>query len=254
MAEMEEIAVLIDNGVLTLGFNRPEKRNAITGAMYAELADQLNAAADNDEVGAVLIYGEGDDFTAGNDINDFLNNPPSGDNSNAPVWRFLIAIREFPKPIVASITGRAVGIGTTLLMHCDYVIAGRGTKLSMPFVNLGLVPEAASSYLLPIIMGHQRASELLLLGDVFSAEKAREYGLINEVVSDEESPVRGGEVAKQLADQPRNAIRQAKRLIKKAHSQAVAQTMVEEGKLFQEALVSDEARDAFMNFISKKGK
>lgn len=129
--------------------------------MYAELADQLNAAADNDEVGAVLIYGEGDDFTAGNDINDFLNNPPSGDNSNAPVWRFLIAIREFPKPIVASITGRAVGIGTTLLMHCDYVIAGRGTKLSMPFVNLGLVPEAASSYLLPIIMGHQRASELL---------------------------------------------------------------------------------------------
>lgn len=254
MAEMEEIAVLIDNGVLTLGFNRPEKRNAITGAMYAELADQLNAAADNDEVGAVLIYGEGDDFTAGNDINDFLNNPPSGDNSNAPVWRFLIAIREFPKPIVASITGRAVGIGTTLLMHCDYVIAGRGTKLSMPFVNLGLVPEAASSYLLPIIMGHQRASELLLLGDVFSAEKAREYGLINEVVSDEESPVRGGEVAKQLADQPRNAIREAKRLIKKAHSQSVAQTMVEEGKLFQEALVSDEARDAFMNFISKKGK
>ena len=252
MAEMAEIAVLIDNGVLTLGFNRPEKRNAITGEMYAELADQLNAAADNDEVGAVLIYGEGDDFTAGNDINDFLNNPPSGDD--APVWRFLIAIREFPKPIVASITGRAVGIGTTLLMHCDYVIAGRGTKLSMPFVNLGLVPEAASSYLLPIIMGHQRASELLLLGDVFSAEKGREYGLINEVVADEESPVRGGEIAKQLADQPRNAIREAKRLIKKAHSQPVVQTMIEESKLFQEALVSDEARDAFMNFTSKKGK
>jgi enoyl-CoA hydratase/carnithine racemase len=252
MAEMEEIAVNIDNGVLALGFNRPDKRNAITGEMYAELADQLNAAVDNDEVGAVLIYGEGDDFTAGNDINDFLNNPPTVDN--APVWRFLIAIREFPKPLVASITGRAVGIGTTLLLHCDYVIAGKGTKLSMPFVNLGLVPEAASSYLLPLIMGHQRASELLLLGDVFSAEKAREYGLVNEVVSDEESPVRGGEVAKQLADQPRNAIRQAKRLIKSAHSQAVAQTMVEEGKLFQEALVSDEARDAFMNFISKKGK
>ena len=127
---MEEIAVHLDNGVLALGFNRPDKRNAITGEMYAELADQLNAAADNDEVGAVLIYGEGDDFTAGNDINDFLNNSPSDDN--APVWRFLIAIREFPKPLVASITGRAVGIGTTLLMHCDYVIAGNGTKLSMP--------------------------------------------------------------------------------------------------------------------------
>lgn len=249
---MDEISVRIADGVLALGFNRPEKRNAITGQMYAELAEQLNGAKDNDLIGSVLIYGEGDDFTAGNDINDFLNNPPS--DENAPVWQFLIAIRDFPKPVVAAITGRAVGVGATLLMHCDYVVAGSGTKLSMPFVNLGLLPEAASSYLLPLIMGHQRASELLLLGDVFSADKGREYGLINEVVTDVQCPIRGGEVAKQLADQPRNAIREAKRLIKKAHTQAVAQTMIEEGKLFQEAVNSDEVRNAFMNFIAKKGK
>lgn len=247
-----DIAISRDQGVLALGLNRPQKLNAITREMYATLAREINGANGDDEIGSVLIYGEGDDFTSGNDLNDFLEHPPTGDES--PVWHFLTAIRDFSKPLVAAISGRAVGVGVTMLFHCDYVIAGRNSKLSMPFVNLGLVPEAGSSYLLPLIAGHQRAAEMFMLGEVFSAQRGYEAGFINEVVDEEEVAVRAGERAKHLADQPRTAIRETKRLLRQDHKEQLTAVMAEEAKLFTAALASDEAREAFKKFLMKRGK
>lgn len=247
-----DIAISRDQGVLALGLNRPQKLNAITREMYATLAREINGANGDDEIGSVLIYGEGDDFTSGNDLNDFLEHPPTGDES--PVWHFLTAIRDFSKPLLAAISGRAVGVGVTMLFHCDYVIAGRNSKLSMPFVNLGLVPEAGSSYLLPSIAGHQRAAEMFMLGEVFSAQRGYEAGFINEVVDEEEVAVRAGERAKHLADQPRTAIRETKRLLRQDHKEQLTAVMAEEAKLFTAALASDEAREAFMKFLMKRGK
>ncbi|MBM3703806.1 MAG: enoyl-CoA hydratase [Actinobacteria bacterium] len=247
-----DISISRDQGVLALGLNRPQKLNSITREMYATLAREINGANGDDEIGSVLIYGEGDDFTSGNDLNDFLEHPPTGDES--PVWHFLTAIRDFSKPLVAAISGRAVGVGVTMLFHCDYVIAGRNSKLSMPFVNLGLVPEAGSSYLLPLIAGHQRAAEMFMLGEVFSAQRGYEAGFINEVVDEEEVAVRAGERAKHLADQPRTAIRETKRLLRQDHKEQLTAVMAEEARLFTAALASDEAREAFMKFLMKRGK
>jgi len=247
-----DIAISRDQGVLALGLNRPQKINAITREMYATLAREINGANGDDEIGSVLIYGEGDDFTSGNDLNDFLEHPPTGDE--APVWHFLTAIRDFSKPLVAAISGRAVGVGVTMLFHCDYVIAGRNSKLSMPFVNLGLVPEAGSSYLLPLIAGHHRAAEMFMLGEVFNAQRGYDAGFINEVVEEEEVAVRAGERAKHLADQPRTAIRETKRLLRQDHKEQLTAVMAEEAKLFTAALASDEAREAFMKFLMKRGK
>ncbi len=247
-----DIAISRDQGVLALGLNRPQKINAITREMYAILAREINDANVDDEIGSVLIYGEGDDFTSGNDLNDFLEHPPTGDES--PVWHFLTALRDFSKPLVAAISGRAVGVGVTMLFHCDYVIAGKNSKLSMPFVNLGLVPEAGSSYLLPLIAGHHRAAEMFMLGEVFSAQRGYESGFINEVVAEEEVAVRAGERAKHLADQPRTAIRETKRLLRQDHKEHLTSVMAEEARLFTAALQSDEAREAFMKFLMKKSK
>lgn len=247
-----DISISKDQGVLALGLNRPSKLNAITREMYATLAREINGANGDEEIGSVLIYGEGEDFTSGNDVNDFLEHPPTGDDS--PVWHFLTALRDFPKPLVAAISGRAVGVGVTMLFHCDYVIASKNTRLSMPFVNLGLVPEAGSSYLLPLIAGHHRAAEMFMLGEVFSAQRGYEAGFINEVVEEEEVAVRAGERAKYLADQPRTAIRETKRLLREAHKAQLTAVMSEEARLFTEALGSDETRQAFMNFLMRKGK
>jgi len=250
--EVMDIIVTKDQGVLSLGFNRPTKKNALTRQMYSILAEEISSANSDDEIGAVLIYGEGNDFTSGNDVNDFLEHPPTGNES--PVWHFLTAIRDFTKPLVAAVSGRAVGVGTTMLFHCDYVIAGEGSKFSMPFVNLGLVPEAGSSYLLPLIAGHHRAAELFMFGEACSAQRGYEVGFVNEVVSDEELAIRAGERAKQLADQPRTAMRETKRLLRHSHQKQLAAVMDEEAKLFTAALESDEAREAFMNFLMKKSK
>lgn len=248
----EDIVVTRDQGVLALGLNRPNKLNAITREMYAILAREIDGANNDDEIGSVLIYGEGADFTSGNDLNDFLEHPPTGPQS--PVWHFLTAIRDFSKPLVAAITGRAVGVGITMLFHCDFVVAGKNSKLSMPFVNLGLVPEAGSSYLLPLIAGHHRAAEMFMLGEVFSAERGYEAGFINEIVEDESVAAQAGERAKQLADQPRTAIRETKRLLRESHQKNLIAVMEEESRLFTAALHSDEAREAFMKFLMKKGK
>ncbi|MEK9968798.1 MAG: enoyl-CoA hydratase, partial [Ferrovibrio sp.] len=179
---MTDILTAQADGILTITFNRPDKKNALTSAMYATLADTLEAAETDPGVRAILFAGNGGAFTAGNDLQDFLNNPPQGENS--PVFRFLRAISTTGKPLVAAVTGAAVGVGTTMLLHCDLVYVGAGAKLSLPFVNLALVPEAASSLLLPAMIGHHRAAELILLGEPFDADTAKAYGIANAIFPD----------------------------------------------------------------------
>ena len=234
--------------VLTVALDRAEKKNAITGAMYAAISNALNAARDDDAVRAVVLNGADGVFTAGNDLGDFLMDPPTGPDS--AVFQFLSAISTFPKPVVAAVEGPAVGIGTTVLLHCDFAYAAPSARFKMPFVDLGLVPEAASSLLVPRLAGHARACELLLLGRAFSAETAREVGLVNAVTDDPQSAAH--ETAAALARKPPEAVRLSKALIKGATADAVGETIVAEGRLFIERLASPEAQEAFSAFFEKR--
>jgi len=247
---MTEVLTSQDGAILTLKLNRPQKQNAITRDMYSSLVDGLKHASDDFGVRCAVITHEGSHFTAGNDLFDFLNAPPLEPGS--PVMNFLEQIHNFPKPLLAAVSGNAVGIGTTLLMHCDVVTASPTTRFSMPFVNLGLVPEAGSSILFPRLAGYQRAAQVFLTGDAFSADFAKEIGLIAEI---SETPLdRIYEIANQISAQPPNAVLQTKALLKSELHDKVSAVMRAEGELFQMALQSDEAREAFMNFLSKKGK
>ena len=247
---MAEVLSALDSSILTLSLNRPEKQNAITRDMYQFLADQLKEANGDFGVRAVLITHEGPHFTAGNDLFDFLNAPPLEPGS--PVMQFLEQIHTFSKPLLAAVAGNAVGIGTTMLMHCDVVVASPTTKFSMPFVNLGLVPEAGSSILFPRLAGYQRASQIFLTGEAFDVSFAKEIGLIAEI--SDQPREKALEFATKIASQPPNAIIQTKALIKSDMHDKVSAVMRAEGELFQMALQSDEAREAFMNFLAKKGK
>lgn len=247
---MAEVLSALDSSILTLSLNRPEKQNAITRDMYQFLADQLKEANGDFGVRAVLITHEGPHFTAGNDLFDFLNAPPLEPGS--PVMQFLEQIHTFSKPLLAAVAGNAVGIGTTMLMHCDVVVASPTTKFSMPFVNLGLVPEAGSSILFPRLAGYQRASQIFLTGEAFDSSYAKEIGLIAEI--SDQPREKALEFATKIASQPPNAIIQTKALIKSDMHDKVSAVMRAEGELFQMALQSDEAREAFMNFLAKKGK
>ncbi|NCV73979.1 MAG: enoyl-CoA hydratase [Actinobacteria bacterium] len=236
--------------ILRLTLNRPEKKNAITQEMYQSLADQINQAAGDFSIRAVVIDSNGDCFTSGNDINDFANNSPMGEGS--PVFSFLFAIHNFPKPLIAAVKGRAVGIGTTMLLHCDYVTANSDAKFSMPFVSLGLVAEAGSSYLFPKLVGHAKASEIFLTGRTFSADEALQMGVINRVGSDELALAM--EFATAVSEQPPNAVINTKALLKSASHEALNQVILAEGELFKMATESEEAQMAFMNFLAKKSK
>ncbi len=249
-AQMNEILSATANGVLTLTLNRPEKQNAITRAMYQFLATQISSAAGDFGIRALVIGSEGKHFTAGNDIGDFLNDPPLEENS--PVMQFLSAVHNFPKPIIAAVHGNAVGIGTTLLMHCDLVVAASDTNFSMPFVTLGLVPEFGSSYLFPKLVGHQRAAKVFLLGEPFDAKFALEVGLIAEI-SDTPNLI-ASRYATAISDQPPSAVIQTKALLKSGDHDAVTAVMRAEGELFKLALQSDEAQAAFMKFLANKTK
>ena len=209
---MSDILVHTEAGVTTITLNRVDKKNSITSAMYSTMADALAQAQADAAVRVVLLQGDVTIFSAGNDIGDFLNKPPAGEQS--PVFRFLHGIAAFPKPIVAAVCGPAVGIGTTMLLHCDLVYAGDNAAFSLPFVNLGLCPEAGSSYLLPRLMGHQRASEALLLGDPFTAETALEVGLINRIVPPAEVHALAHRQAQRLAAKPLASLIASKRLMK----------------------------------------
>ncbi len=247
---MDLVRAGCSDGVLRLEFNRPEKKNAINTAMYAALADALAAADTDDAVRVVLIHGQPGVFTSGNDLADFLADPPRDENS--AVFRFLRAISHFGKPIVAAVGGPAIGIGTTLLLHCDLVYAASGTRFALPFVSLALVPEAASSFLLPRLAGWARASELLLLGEPFSAEKALEIGLVNEVVAPEVLLATAMATAGKLAQKPPGALRATKALMKDGLITQVEQAMGREGKVFAGRLKSAEAKEAFSAFLEKR--
>jgi enoyl-CoA hydratase/carnithine racemase len=244
------IDVHTEGGIATIAFARPDKKNAITAAMYAAMADGLAAAAADPAVRAVLITGSAECFTAGNDLQDFLANPPSGDDS--PVWRFLHGLAGFPKPVVAAPCGVAVGVGTTLLLHCDLVYAGDNARFSVPFAALGLCPEAASSLLMPAIAGWQRAAEKLLLGEPFGAEEAREMGVVNRVLPAAEAIGFARAQAAKLAALPPASLRETKRLMKGAMADAIPARMAEEGMVFGRMLRAPEAREAFTAFFEKR--
>ncbi len=239
-----------DAGVMTLTINRLPKKNSITAAMYSAMADALDAAKADIGVRAVVIQGHETIFSAGNDISDFLNHPPS--TMDAPVFRFLYGISSFPKPIVAAVCGPAVGIGTTLLLHCDLVYAGDNAAFSMPFVNLGLCPEAASSLLVPQLMGYQRAAEALLLGEPFMAETALEIGLINRIVPPTEANALARQQALKLAAKPLSSLIATKRLMKKSNAAVVSERIAEEAGTFGGMLSAPAAREAFSAFMEKR--
>lgn len=245
-----QIATDCSDGVLTVRIDRPEKKNALTAAMYAALADALCEADENPAVRVVLLTGSGGSFTSGNDLADFVQSPPSGEES--PVFRFLTAISRARKPLVAAVEGVAVGVGVTMLLHCDLVCAAADTLFQMPFVSLGLCPEAGSTLLLPRMAGHQRAAELLLLGEPFSAERAREVGIVNVVCSGEKLAETALAKARRLAAQPPAAIRLAKSLLKREYAAALTETIAEEGRCFAGMLRSPEAAEAFRAFLEKR--
>lgn len=245
-----EILTHVDAGVMTITLNRLERKNSITSVMYGAMADALESANHDAAVRAVVIQGHETIFSAGNDIGDFLNKPPSTPDS--PVFRFLRGISSFPKPIVAAVCGPAVGIGTTMLLHCDLVYAGDNAAFSMPFVNLGLCPEAASSFLVAQLMGYPRAAEALLLGEPFMVETALEMGLINRIVPPAEVNALAQRQALKLAAKPLSALIETKRLMKKGNAGMVAERMAEEGVSFGRMLQEPAAREAFSAFMEKR--
>ena len=247
---MKNILTENKDGILRIEIDRPDKKNALTAAMYQAMADAIHAAEADSTVRVVLIHGKADLFTAGNDLQDFLDNPPRDDNR--PVFQFLYGISQAQKPIVAAVAGPAVGIGTTMLLHCDLVYAAPNARLQLPFVNLGLVPEAGSSLLLPALIGYQRAAELLLLGEPFSAQKAKEMGLVTEVVAEDQLFDTAMAQAKKLAGKPAASLRLTKRLMKQGQMAAVAQRIRQESDHFGERLDSPEAKEAFSAFLEKR--
>ena len=244
----EHIVIRHEQRILKLQFNRPERKNAITLAMYSQLAEALNAAAQDAQVRVALITGTEGCFTSGNDLQDFL----AGGELNAenPVVHFLQALMNFPKPVVAAVSGAAVGIGTTLLLQCDLAYADETAKFQMPFVNLGLVPEFASSFLVPRLVGQVRAAELLLLGDSFGAHQAVEMGFINSI---EASPlVKARAQAERLAAQPPGAVRATKALLRQPLLSVSQSVMLNEFKGFGAGLAGPEFKEAATAFFEKR--
>ena len=242
------------NGVATIEIARPEKKNALTVAMYQAMAEALNAAREDAAVRAVLITGQPGIFTSGNDVEDFLTRPPGqgSDSMESPVFRFMRALLDCDKPVVAAVTGAAIGIGTTMLLHCDFVYVSDEARLAMPFVALGLVPEYASSLLVPQLMGHRRAAEKLLLGDPFTPEQAVECGIANAVLPAAEVVAHARRVALRFNALPPGAVREAKQLMRAPERERLLQTIRTEGEIFGRRLRSPEAMEAFQAFLQKR--
>lgn len=239
----------LDGAILTLRFNRADKKNAITAAMYASAANALNSADTDAAVRAVIITGAGDAFTAGNDLKDFAENPPKG--ADAPVFQFMDALASFKKPVIAAVNGVAVGIGTTLLLHCDLAYAVPTAKFALPFVNLALVPEFGSSLLLERFVGLRKAQELLMTGETFTAETALNLGLVGALVPAEELLATAKAKAALLAAKPPSALRQTKALIR-GDLDGVKARIAAEAKVFGDRLQSAELQEAVSAFFAKR--
>ncbi|MBD9563112.1 enoyl-CoA hydratase-related protein [Pseudomonas sp. PDM09] len=239
-----------ERGLLTLRINRPEKKNALTRAMYSQLAEGLRLTDSDPEINAVLITGSAECFTAGNDIFDFLQQPPS--NLDSPVFHFMLNLLECRKPVIAAVAGAAVGIGTTMLLHCDLVYVSTDARLRMPFVNLGLCPEFGSSLILPRMLGHAKAAELLLLGEGFSGEQAAAWGIATEALDSGEAVLaKAREMALRFESLPVEAVRISKQLMKAPDREQIRKVIEEEGALFTQRLRSPEAMMALTGFIKR---
>src|SRR5271169_2028383 len=245
----DAVVTTLTDGVLEIRLNRPEKKNALTRAMYDAMADAFAQVDADPTLRVALLTGTGDTFTSGNDIADFQARATSNRDSSAS--RFLPTISSMQKPLIAAVNGAAIGVGTTMLMHCDLIVAARSARFVMPFTSLGLVPEAASSLLFPRLLGHQRDAALLLLGEPLDAATAHEWGFVNRVVDDDALMETAREIAHRLASLPPQAVRLTKRLIRHGAGD-VAGRMEEELVLFRERLGSPEAAEAFKAFMEKR--
>lgn len=244
------VRLALTDGVFHLEMARPEKKNALTAAMYQAMAEALAGADADPAVRVILISGAGGNFTAGNDLADFLATPPM--DESAPVYRFIEGFSRLEKPFVAAVEGVAIGVGTTMLLHCDLVYAGSGARFALPFANLGLTPEASSSLLLPLCAGHARAAEMLMLGEAFSAQQAFDVGIVNAVLPDAQVFEHAFERCRKLTAQPAASLRLTKQLMKRAQSASISETMRVEADVFRQRLGSPEAKEAFAAFFEKR--
>ena len=249
----EHVLVERKGDVLAITLARPDRRNAITVAMYAALADAFESAAGDDSVRLITLRGQGQDFTAGNDLGDFMAELPR-DGSDIPVWRLLRALTKNQVPVVAAVHGNAVGIGTTMLFHCDFVIAEEGTRFLMPFVDLGLVPEAASSLILPRLAGRRRAARYLLLGEPFGPEEALDFGLVSHIAPAGQLDAIVDRVVEALRAKPTEALRLTQRLLRRGNTDELLERMELENGHFSERLTSTEVRDAISAFFAARAK
>jgi enoyl-CoA hydratase/carnithine racemase len=247
---MEEIVTEHTGSILRVQLNRPTKRNAMTSAMYLALASIFNEAANDENTRVILWHGAGDSFCAGNDIEDFLKNPPGPGES--PQARLMEALVNFDKPIVAAVHGAAIGGGTTMLTHCDFIYAAENTKFQMPFINLALVPEFGSSCSVPARIGHIRAAELILLGAPFDGKSAAEWGLVTEAVSDKDALPKAIETARKLAAKPAAALQASKKLMKQPFREQIKAAMKDENEEFSTQVRSPDAKEALTAFLEKR--
>ncbi len=247
---MDDIITEHSGSVLRVELNRPTKRNAMTSGMYVKLADVFNDAAKDERTRVVLWHGAGDSFCAGNDVEDFLKNPPGPGES--PQARLMNALLDFDKPLIAAVQGAAIGGGTTMLTHCDFVYAGESAKFQMPFVNLAVVPEFGSSFSVPARIGHLRAAELILLGLPFDAQRASNLGLVTQVVPDQNLLAIATETARQLAVKPAGALQASKRLMKRPFREQIKAAMATENEVFSAQVRSEDAKEALTAFLEKR--
>lgn len=250
MQDSNHIVTRVEGGIFHLLMNRPDKKHALTHAMYTRMTEAVKEAEADPQVRVIFISGSEGFFTSGNDMKEFLANPPKG--QDAPVFHFLNAMLTAQKPIVAAVSGPAVGIGTTMLMHCDLVYADETALFQLPFVNLGLCPEAGSSLLLPLLAGYHKAAELLMLGESFDAATARSINLINGILPAAELQAGALARAQKLAAQPAAAVRLTKQLLKRSWSQVLTELMAHEGEHFVGRLTSPEATEAMSAFMEKR--
>jgi enoyl-CoA hydratase/carnithine racemase len=249
-AAMDEIVTERAGSILRVELNRPARKNALTASMYLRLAEILNDAAKDEATRVVLLHGAGDSFSAGNDVGDFLKNPPGPGES--PQARLMNALADFDKPLVAAVHGAAVGSGTTMLLHFDFVYAGESAKFRMPFIDLAVVPEFGSSFAVPATIGHLRAAELILLGSPFDGRRATDLGFVTQVVSDQNVLATAMETAQKLAAKPADALQASKRLLKRPFHEQIKAAMKAENEAFSVQVRSEDAKEALNAFLQKR--